>query len=207
MAKLFQGSSGMWAGILDDPDPRVFKNDASGTCRDFAGSRSSNFLEREHNIEMIKQYTGNMESRTCNVKRDVLVEYPPVDTESLYARIRRMIKGKTSRHNDAAKAVLQQWLDDHSIAAYPSKDEKEDLAAKTGLSAEQVSIFFRNARSRWSPPLENWLSSPPAAEPAAPEAILKAINSSPPLQGRTTLLITFLRSLRREGFRSEEIAT
>ncbi|KAF2671220.1 hypothetical protein BT63DRAFT_210748 [Microthyrium microscopicum] len=79
--------------------------------------------------------------------------------------------------DDAAKVVLQRWVDDHSIAAYPSKKEKESLATETGLSIDQVSTFFRNARSRWSPPVEDWLLNP--VEAAAPEAINDALNSTP----------------------------
>ncbi|VDK33289.1 unnamed protein product [Taenia asiatica] len=63
---------------------------------------------------------------------------------------------KTSR---SATARLKAWLNEHSTNPYPTKSEKLVLAADTGLTFNQISTWFANARRRlkkenrmtWSP--------------------------------------------------------
>jgi len=47
---------------------------------------------------------------------------------------------------------LTEWLLKHSANPYPSMDDKADLAAKSGLSPQQVQNWFINMRKRhWTP--------------------------------------------------------
>ncbi|KAL5103950.1 Iroquois-clas homeodomain protein IRX-2 [Taenia crassiceps] len=63
---------------------------------------------------------------------------------------------KTSR---SATNRLKAWLNEHSTNPYPTKMEKLALAAETGLTFNQISTWFANARRRlkkenrmtWSP--------------------------------------------------------
>ncbi|KAL9654341.1 hypothetical protein ABK040_010370 [Willaertia magna] len=51
-----------------------------------------------------------------------------------------------------AKIILRQWLDEHFTSPYPSDQQKEELAQKTGLTLNQVNNWFVNARVRiWKP--------------------------------------------------------
>ncbi|KAF2085500.1 hypothetical protein K490DRAFT_9415, partial [Saccharata proteae CBS 121410] len=47
-----------------------------------------------------------------------------------------------------ATTVLKQWFEDHKDSPYPSEDEKTALCERTGLSLNQVSNWFINARRR-----------------------------------------------------------
>ncbi|XP_062233094.1 homeobox protein ATH1-like isoform X2 [Phragmites australis] len=52
-------------------------------------------------------------------------------------------------------AVLKAWMFEHFLRPYPKDNEKEMLAARSGLSRSQVSNWFINARVRlWKPMIE-----------------------------------------------------
>ncbi|KAI7726646.1 hypothetical protein M8C21_006114 [Ambrosia artemisiifolia] len=54
-----------------------------------------------------------------------------------------------------AVTVLRAWLFDHFLHPYPTDTDKQMLAAQTGLSRNQVSNWFINARVRlWKPMVE-----------------------------------------------------
>nr|CAD1820974.1 unnamed protein product [Ananas comosus var. bracteatus] len=56
---------------------------------------------------------------------------------------------------ERAVAVLRNWLFDHFLHPYPTDTDKHMLAAQTGLSRNQVSNWFINARVRlWKPMVE-----------------------------------------------------
>ncbi|KAG0182746.1 hypothetical protein DFQ29_002381 [Apophysomyces sp. BC1021] len=48
-------------------------------------------------------------------------------------------------------AILKQWLVDHCRDPYPTEDEKNMLKAETGLTLNQISNWFINARRRILP--------------------------------------------------------
>ncbi|XXG74188.1 hypothetical protein AAC387_Pa07g2973 [Persea americana] len=55
-----------------------------------------------------------------------------------------------------AVAILRAWLFEHFLHPYPNDSEKLLLAAQTGLSRNQVSNWFINARVRlWKPMIED----------------------------------------------------
>ncbi|XP_076957570.1 BEL1-like homeodomain protein 8 [Bidens hawaiensis] len=56
---------------------------------------------------------------------------------------------------ERAVAVLKAWLFDHFLHPYPSDADKHMLATQTGLTRNQVSNWFINARVRiWKPMVE-----------------------------------------------------
>ncbi|XP_068640907.1 BEL1-like homeodomain protein 8 [Aristolochia californica] len=56
---------------------------------------------------------------------------------------------------ERAVAVLRAWLFEHFLHPYPTDTDKHTLAAQTGLSRNQVSNWFINARVRvWKPMVE-----------------------------------------------------
>ncbi|XP_068646418.1 uncharacterized protein [Aristolochia californica] len=56
---------------------------------------------------------------------------------------------------ERAVAVLRAWLFEHFLHPYPTDTDKHMLAAQTGLSRNQVSNWFINARVRvWKPMVE-----------------------------------------------------
>ncbi|KAL3518405.1 hypothetical protein ACH5RR_020994 [Cinchona calisaya] len=56
---------------------------------------------------------------------------------------------------ERAVAILRAWLFDHFLHPYPTDSDKHMLATQTGLSRNQVSNWFINARVRvWKPMVE-----------------------------------------------------
>jgi len=60
-------------------------------------------------------------------------------------------KKKRSRLPANAVSIFRQWFFNHLDKPYPSEEEKEDLARKTGLKLVQVNNWFTNARRRIVP--------------------------------------------------------
>ena len=56
--------------------------------------------------------------------------------------------GMRQRLADQPKRVLYQWLAKHLDCPYPSKEKKEQLAQRSGLTPKQVSDFLGNWRKR-----------------------------------------------------------
>lgn len=56
---------------------------------------------------------------------------------------------------ERAVSILRAWLFDHFLHPYPTDTDKQMLASQTGLSRNQVSNWFINARVRlWKPMVE-----------------------------------------------------
>ncbi|KAL3514683.1 hypothetical protein ACH5RR_027400 [Cinchona calisaya] len=56
---------------------------------------------------------------------------------------------------ETSVAILRSWLFEHFLHPYPNDSEKLTLASQTGLSKNQVSNWFINARVRlWKPMIE-----------------------------------------------------
>ncbi|KAI8343235.1 hypothetical protein BC941DRAFT_410781 [Chlamydoabsidia padenii] len=53
----------------------------------------------------------------------------------------------------AVTAILRDWLSDHKKHPYPTEDEKDYLATRTGLTLNQISNWFINARRRILQPM------------------------------------------------------
>ncbi|KAI7879797.1 hypothetical protein K492DRAFT_207970 [Lichtheimia hyalospora FSU 10163] len=60
-------------------------------------------------------------------------------------------------------AILKQWLIDHCQHPYPTEDEKMALRNRTGLTLNQISNWFINARRRILPLILVRLQPPPSS--------------------------------------------
>nr|AFP44693.1 hypothetical protein [Eragrostis tef] len=61
-------------------------------------------------------------------------------------------KPRKGRHPERAVSVLRRWFFDNFLHPYPSDEDKKMLATRTGLTQNQVSNWFGNARGRlWKP--------------------------------------------------------
>ncbi|ORZ17769.1 hypothetical protein BCR42DRAFT_239662 [Absidia repens] len=66
--------------------------------------------------------------------------------------------GKTNKRRrgnlpKVVTAILRDWLSDHKKHPYPTEEEKGDLARCTGLTLNQISNWFINARRRILQPM------------------------------------------------------
>ncbi|XP_072990875.1 BEL1-like homeodomain protein 4 [Typha latifolia] len=67
--------------------------------------------------------------------------------------------------------ILRAWLFEHFLHPYPSDADKHLLARQTGLSKNQVSNWFINARVRlWKPMVEEMYQQEAKDEPEDPES-------------------------------------
>ena len=82
-----------------------------------------------------------------------------------------------------SKYKLGILLETYSKEKYPSKDQKEEIMAKTGLNAKVIQRWFQNRRFR-----ENGAQISPSSQPTAP-----AVTPLPPVSASTG---TELRSLK-----------
>jgi hypothetical protein len=58
-------------------------------------------------------------------------------------------KRKRDNLDEAAKEVMMEWINQHVADPYPTKEEKEVLSLRTGLTTTQISNWFTNARRRY----------------------------------------------------------
>ncbi|RHZ71782.1 hypothetical protein CDV55_103244 [Aspergillus turcosus] len=66
-------------------------------------------------------------------------------------------KNKRRRANlpKPATDILRAWFHEHLDHPYPSEEDKQMFATRTGLNASQISNWFTNARRRQLPVLRN----------------------------------------------------
>ena len=73
------------------------------------------------------------------------------DSTQLLGKFREQQK-KKEKLPEPAVDTLNEWLHEHFHNPYPTKKEKEDLVARTGLEMKQINQWFINARVRvWKP--------------------------------------------------------
>ncbi|OMP81421.1 Homeobox protein 4, partial [Diplodia seriata] len=88
------------------------------------------------------------------------------------------------RISSPAKAILQQWFEDHIEDPYLEREDVSALSEATGLTPRQVRTFFANARARKLPAPLPGQQSPPAlsSTDGAREAKASAAPSNKPKQ-------------------------
>lgn len=79
--------------------------------------------------------------------------------EVLTQTVKRVSRGRRALPKQAVE-TLKKWLFEHFGNPYPNMIEKQHLALRTGLSTQQVSYWFINARVRiWKPLVEKYQAS------------------------------------------------
>lgn len=117
-----------------------------------------------HNPNNKRQKTKAVQEANKPKAKTLAVELPD-NHESKKADARVTPTKSGSNNNEAkkrsrlpAKAVtlFRAWLFSHLKFPYPTEDEKEELALKSGLKVTQVNNWFTNARRRLLP-REGWI--------------------------------------------------
>ncbi|KAE9377457.1 hypothetical protein N431DRAFT_541237 [Stipitochalara longipes BDJ] len=72
----------------------------------------------------------------------------PILVQDIIKPDRENGKGKNRRYPQAKIDILNAWFQAHANRPYPSKDEKLELARKTGLSRSQVDNWFHDRRRK-----------------------------------------------------------
>jgi len=76
--------------------------------------------------------------------------------EVLTQTVKRVSRGRRALPKQAVE-ILKKWLFEHFGNPYPNMIEKQHLAYRTGLTTQQVSYWFINARVRiWKPLVEKY---------------------------------------------------
>ncbi|XP_019152756.1 PREDICTED: BEL1-like homeodomain protein 11 [Ipomoea nil] len=88
---------------------------------------------------------------------------------------------------ETSVAILRAWLFQHFLHPYPNDSEKLILASQTGLSKNQVSNWFINARVRlWKPMIEEMYKEEFAAESSSADECDNLFGGSSTRSSRTT---------------------
>jgi hypothetical protein len=92
------------------------------------------------------------------------------DATQLLGKFREQQKKKEKLPEPAVDA-LNAWLHEHFHNPYPTKKEKEELVARTGLEMKQINQWFINARVRvWKPAVRMMMQERTGA-PAVPTSV------------------------------------
>lgn len=73
---------------------------------------------------------------------------PILETAGLNSSMQHKPKRRRGNLPKSTTTLLRSWLYDHTNHPYPSENEKNRLAAQTGLTINQISNWFINARRR-----------------------------------------------------------
>ncbi|OAL54692.1 hypothetical protein IQ07DRAFT_558945 [Pyrenochaeta sp. DS3sAY3a] len=139
-------------------------------------------------LEIQNPATSRPSSRPASISRESSGEGPPTKNGTRFSR--------------AVLTVLRGWIEDHRGYPYPDESQKEMLKSQTGLTSDQITNWFANARRREKVravrrkgsfsvgnrpslpmairgdaglnPMERWKNSPPEQDPAPLVAIASA---------------------------------
>lgn len=98
--------------------------------------------DSDNNSSITTATTSDSSSSSCTSS---IIATSPVPSANMITRKRRGNLPKS------VTAVLKQWLVDHCRNPYPTETEKTGLKDKTGLTLNQISNWFINARRRLLP--------------------------------------------------------
>jgi len=113
-------------------------------------------------------------SRLCNSH-----PYPPEES----GPVRKTKRGVLPKQ---ATEILRSWLFSHIVHAYPTEDEKRQLASQTNLTLLQVNNWFINARRRILQPMLDASNPDANGGIASNNAIIKSKKSKPQRNRSTT---------------------
>lgn len=63
--------------------------------------------------------------------------------------IHKHCKKERKNYDQRSREILLNWLRQHAETPYPTKKDKDLLAHATGLTKNQVTVWFLNARKRY----------------------------------------------------------
>eukprot|EP00742_Colponemidia_sp_Colp-10_P006148 GILJ01006581.1.p1 GENE.GILJ01006581.1~~GILJ01006581.1.p1 ORF type:complete len:415 (-),score=61.66 GILJ01006581.1:555-1799(-) len=88
----------------------------------------------------------------------------PTLTRREYHSKRGRPRGSVSRDSTG---ILKEWLKRHSNKPYPSKEEKRQLAKNCGMTEQQITTWFINARAKLKKDAKTGKTSGPAGAPSS----------------------------------------
>jgi len=139
--KLFQLKDGFLSDI-NDHDAEEFMGVYGEMLRLFKAE-----LERidQMSDEFCSSYLEALKPGSSNAKRK-----SPDEFGFEYAPAHKTRRGNLPK---AATNILKKWLFDHLFHPYPTEEEKSALSLQTGLTLNQISNWFINARRRTLQPM------------------------------------------------------
>ncbi|KAL7322275.1 Homeobox protein tos8, variant 2 [Mucor circinelloides] len=117
-------------------------------------------IEEEKYYPMISRKQSKSKSTTCNIATSPIISptsatsTTPTTTPSTNAKNdANTVKRRRGNLPKEVTEFLRKWLIQHKKHPYPAEKEKADLARHTGLTVNQISNWFINARRRILQPM------------------------------------------------------
>lgn len=99
-------------------------------------------------IEKKKEMVHSMLKSNGKLWSEYKIEMDDDDIGSISSQIKKKRRGNLPK---SITVILRQWLIEHCHNPYPTESEKKELKQKTGLTLNQISNWFINARRRLLP--------------------------------------------------------
>ncbi|KAK4511927.1 uncharacterized protein ATC70_003926 [Mucor velutinosus] len=138
-------------------DVPTIKTTATTTCTAAAHNYYTS-IEEEKYYPMMSRKQSKSKSTSCNIATSPIIS--PTSTAATTSSSSTNTKNDASavkrRRGNLPKEVtefLRKWLIQHKKHPYPAEKEKADLARHTGLTVNQISNWFINARRRILQPM------------------------------------------------------
>lgn len=185
---------------------RWLPQDSFNQSAHFPPQQAGNWPDEQYPTGPLDYQGATFDTIPSNEDLDGLLNPPPANFPSdvelgpAKQRVRQRI-------SSPAKAILQNWFDDHIEDPYLEREDVSTLSEATGLTPRQVRTFFANARARKLPgpvpsqpspsahssadsalkskhrqqcPMQRYLSSSPEDEGLSEEALRRAATSYTP---------------------------
>lgn len=117
----------------------------SFTSHDQTNPQSCNLMDNLHVVQKDMVHSNGDLTRSRATRS---WDRSALENQNLQSDERQGRRSTGTRFSREALKVLKSWVEQHSDYPYPSEDEKDTLAALTGLSNSQVSNWFANTRRR-----------------------------------------------------------
>lgn len=137
--------------------------------RTIKATNNSNYytsIEEEKYYPMISRKQSKSKSTPCNISTSPISPTAPISTittpitptstttsSSATAKNDSTVKRRRGNLPKEVTEFLRKWLIQHKKHPYPAEKEKADLARHTGLTVNQISNWFINARRRILQPM------------------------------------------------------
>ncbi|KAI9260131.1 homeobox KN domain-containing protein [Sporodiniella umbellata] len=106
---------------------------------------------KKERVHLMLKSNGKLWSEYIASTKEAQEETESTDESSSTSSLESIKKKRRGNLPKTITAILREWLIEHCHNPYPTESEKNELRLKTGLTLNQISNWFINARRRLLP--------------------------------------------------------